>query len=58
MTATLIENYKGFEFDYIQGHVVFHHPDLEEGGGDWSGSALCMEDAYEMIDEMTFEDKI
>jgi hypothetical protein len=35
----LTTTYKGFKFDYQQGHVVFHHPDVEEGNGDWSGSA-------------------
>lgn len=53
-----MENYKGFKFDYDQGFITFYHPDMEEGNGDWSGSASCMEDAMEMIDEMTFEDKI
>jgi hypothetical protein len=53
-----MENYKGFKFDYDQGFITFYHPDMEEGNGDWSGSASCMEDAMEIIDEMTFEDKI
>jgi hypothetical protein len=51
-----MENYKGFEFDYQQGFITFYHPDMEEGNGDWSGSAATLEDAYEIIDEMTFED--
>jgi hypothetical protein len=52
----LTTTYKGFKFDYQQGHVVFHHPDLEEGNGDWSGSASNLEDACDMIDMMTSED--
>lgn len=54
--SNLSNTYKGFSFDYEQGFVTFYHPDLEEGNGDWSGSASTLEDAYEMIDEMTFED--
>lgn len=50
-----MENYKGFEFDYQQGFITFCNPDMEDGSGDWSGSASTLEDAYEMIDEMTFE---
>jgi hypothetical protein len=51
-----MENYKGFEFDYQQGFITFYHPDMEDGSGDWSGTARTLEDAYEIIDEMTFED--
>jgi hypothetical protein len=48
-----MENYKGFEFGYEQGFITFHHPDMEEGNGDWSGTARTIKDAYEIIDMMT-----
>ena len=51
----LTTTYKGFKFDYKQGFVTFYHPDLEEGNGDWSGSALTLEDACDMIDIMTLD---
>lgn len=49
--------YKGFELEYKFyyariARVTFHHPDLEDGSGKWSGSASCMADALMMIDEM------
>ena len=55
--SNLSNTYKGFSFGYEQGFVTFYHPDLEEGNGDWSGSASTLEDACDMIDEMTLEDK-
>jgi len=47
-----MENYKGFELDYEQGLITFHHPDMEEGNGDWSGTARTIKDAHEIIDVM------
>ena len=51
-----LEDYKGFKLDRKHNFITFYHPDMEEGSGEWSGSALCPEDAYEMIDEMTQEE--
>jgi hypothetical protein len=47
--------YKGFKFNLDQGFIVFHHPDMEDGSGDWSGGARTIEDAYEIIDSIIEE---
>jgi hypothetical protein len=52
-----MENYQGFKFDFDQGFFTFFHPDMEEGNGDWSGTARTLEDAYEIIDEMIYNNQ-
>ena len=44
--------YKGFKFDYAFGFVLFCNVDMEDGSGDWSGSASCMQEAMDMVDEL------
>jgi hypothetical protein len=44
--------YKGFKFDYAFGFVTFCNEDMEDGSGDWSGSASCMQEAMDMVDEL------
>jgi len=56
-TSNASLNYKGFTFDYEFGLVTFCNQDLEDGSGDWSGSASCLKEAIEMIDEMILEDE-
>jgi hypothetical protein len=50
-----MEDYNGFKLDYERGFITFYHPDKEDGSGDWSGFASTVEEAYEVIDQMLFE---
>lgn len=47
-----MDKYKGFEFGMEFGFITFHNPDMEDGSGEWSGTARTLKDAYALIDEL------
>jgi hypothetical protein len=44
--------YKEFVLEEENGRFVFHHPDKEDGTGNWSGWAVSEKDAKDQIDEL------